>query len=259
MKIALVQTDPVWSDPVKNRSRASELIAPLEGVDLIVLPEMFSTGFVTEPAGVAEVNVPESLSFLKEVAAKKNCAVAGSVAVEIPSENGPEYRNRFYFVKPDGEVEYYDKHHLFTYSGEHLRFTPGEKRVVVEFRGVKILLQVCYDLRFPVFSRNRIVDGKPEYDLILYVASWPVRRIDAWDSLLKARAIENLCYVVGVNRVGNDPGNTYCGHSRMFDPMGKCLAECEEGKEDVVVCELEMGLLEIFRKNFPALSDADVF
>lgn len=259
MKIALVQTDPVWSDPAKNRSRASELIAPLEGVDLIVLPEMFSTGFVTEPAGVAEINPPESLQFLKGIAAEKNCAIAGSVAVELPSENGSEYRNRFYFVKPDGEVEYYDKHHLFTYSGEHLRFTPGEKRVVVEFRGVKILLQVCYDLRFPVFSRNRIVEGNPEYDLILYVASWPVRRIDAWDSLLKSRAIENLCYVVGVNRVGNDPGNNYCGHSRMFDHMGKCLAECEEGKEDVVVCELEMGLLEIFRKNFPALSDADVF
>lgn len=257
MKIALVQTDPVWADPVANRARVRELVSPLEGVDLVVLPEMFSTGFVTEPVGIAESQDSGSLALLKEIASTKGCAVAGSIAIEIPSEKGSQYRNRFYFVHPDGKVEYYDKHHLFTYGGEHLHYTPGQERVVVEHCGVRILLQVCYDLRFPVFSRNRMVDGRPEYDLILYVASWPVRRVDAWDALLNARAIENLSYVVGVNRTGNDPSNSYCGHSRLIDPMGKTLASCKEGEENVTICELDTNLLELFRKSFPALLDAD--
>ena len=257
MKIALVQMDLAWADPAANRNKVREMVSRLQDVDIIVLPEMFSTGFATQPSGIAEKNVPESLEFLKGLASEKNCAVCGSIAVEIPSEGGSEFRNRFYFVKPDGQVEYYDKHHLFTYSGEHLRFTPGEERVVVEFRGIRILLQVCYDLRFPVFSRNRMVDGRADYDLILYVASWPVRRVDAWDALLKARAIENLCFVAGVNRVGKDPGNNYNGHSQLFDPMGKLLAACKEDQEDVQVCEIDPDLLDIFRKNFPALGDAD--
>jgi len=257
MKIALLQMDPVWSDPLSNRTRLNELVRPLDGADLIVLPEMFSTGFVTEPEGIAESVDSESLALLGSIAADKDCAVAGSIAIQVEASSGKEYRNRFYFVHPDGKVEYYDKHHLFTYGGEHLHYTPGQERVVVEWRGVRILLQVCYDLRFPVFSRNRFVGGKPDYDLILYVASWPVRRIDAWDALLKARAIENLCYVAAVNRVGPDPYNNYNGHSQLIDPMGKIISVCKEGVEDVQVCEMDLDLLRVFRENFPALGDAD--
>ena len=162
--------------------------------DLYVLPEMWSTGFATEPEGIAESD-GSSLNWMKQMANRLDAAVAGSIATEIDGK----YYNRFYFVKPanddnDNEIEYYDKHHLFTYSGEHLRYTAGERRVVVEWRGWRFLLQVCYDLRFPVFARN-CAEGPDAYDVALYVASWPTSRRAPWDALLRARAIENQCYV----------------------------------------------------------------
>ena len=180
MKISLVQFSPVWKDPSANRDRLHKLLARIPATDLIVLPEMFSSGFVTEPAGIAEKD-GESLRFMQETAAARDCAVAGSLAVETEGT----FRNRFYFVYPDGSEVHYDKHHLFTYGGEHLTFAAGEKPVVADFRGVRILLQVCYDLRFPVFSRNRLLpDGSALYDIALYVASWPDVRTEAWDALL---------------------------------------------------------------------------
>lgn len=253
MKISLVQFSPVWKDPSANRDRLHKLLARIPATDLIVLPEMFSTGFVTEPAGIAEKD-GESLRFMQETAAVRDCAIAGSLAVETEGA----FRNRFYFVYPDGSEVHYDKHHLFTYGGEHHTFAAGGKPVVADFRGVRILLQVCYDLRFPVFSRNRLLPGGSAlYDLALYVASWPDVRTDAWDALLKARAIENQCFLAGVNRVGTDPGNRYSGHSVLLGPKGEVLARCKDNEEELVTFEIQLPELLAFRNQFPVLRDAD--
>ena len=150
-------------------------------------------------------------------------------------------------------MEYYDKHHLFTYGGEHNHYTAGDKRVVVEWRGVRILLEICYDLRFPIWSRNR-----GDYDMIIYVASWPTPRVEAWKALLVARAIENQCYVAGVNRVGDDPNCTYCGGSSIIDPYGRHLAICADSCECEASAEIDMEALEAFREKFPVLKDADI-
>ena len=252
MRIILLQTAPIWADPEQSREDARRMLMGSRA-DLVVLPEMFSTGFVTSPEGVAESEEGDSLRWMQDYARSKACAIAGSVSVKTPEG----YRNRFYFVFPDGRYKYYDKHHLFTYAGEHERYKAGEERVVVEYAGFRILLQVCYDLRFPVFARNRIVDGKPDYDLILYVASWPQQRIDAWDALLKARAIENVCFVAGVNRVGKDPGNLYSGHTSLYGPRGELLSICKEGRMDIIEFDLKKPVLDQYRQTFPALSDAD--
>lgn len=250
MKITLIQTDLLWNDPAGNRARFEQKIAEAGSADLIVLPEMFSTGFCTQPRLAAEPLGGETLPWMKRIAQKTDCALAGSVAVE---ENG-NYFNRFYFVKPDGSVSQYDKRHLFTYGGEHKEFTAGDKRVIVEYKGWRILLQICYDLRFPVWSRNR-----NDYDLALYTANWPTPRVDAWSALLRARAIENLCYVAGINRTGTDPNCSYCGKSALLDFKGQTLADVEPGKEALLSAELDADALRDFRKNFPALQDAERF
>lgn len=249
MKVTILQRNIEWCSVEVNLRRAAEAIDRRPGADLYVLPEMFSTGFCTEPRGVAEGEQGATLEWMRRKAAETNAAIAGSVAVEVKGC----YYNRFYFVKPDGEVAYYDKKHLFTYGGEHLRFTAGEKRTVVEWRGVRILLEVCYDLRFPVWARNR-----GDYDMILYVASWPVPRISAWSALLVARAIENQCYVAGVNRVGADPTCEYDGASVVIDPYGRRIAECALGEECEATVEIDMEALNAFRKKFPVLNDADI-
>ncbi|MBQ2374203.1 MAG: amidohydrolase [Alistipes sp.] len=249
MKVTILQRNIEWANPTLNVQRADEAIARNAGADLYVLPEMFSTGFCTQPEGIAESNDSDTLKWMQRKAAQTNAAIAGSIAVE---EQG-RYYNRFYFVKPDGSVTYYDKKHLFTYGGEHLRFTAGEERVVVEWRGVRILLEVCYDLRFPIWARNR-----GDYDMILYVASWPTPRVAAWSALLVARAIENQCYVAGVNRVGTDPACEYCGGSVIIDPYGKTIAACADNKETEVTAEIDMEALGAFREKFPVLKDADI-
>ena len=250
MKVAILQRDIIWADPAANVARADEAIRALPSdVRLIVLPEMFSTGFAIEPEGIAEPEDSETLAWMKEVAARRGCAVAGSVAVGLFEGT---FRNRFYFVRPDGNVSYYDKHHLFTYGNEHLSYTAGQERVVVEWGGVRFLLQVCYDLRFPVWSRNH-----NDYDCAIYVANWPTPRIEAWNILLHARAIENQCYVVGVNRVGTDPACHYSGGSVVIDPYGRDLAACPRDEESVAVADLDMEALRAFRKKFPVLKDKD--
>lgn len=249
MKVTIIQQDILWADVNENIRKADAAIDSSPGADMYVLPEMFSTGFCTEPEGIAEDAGGKSLSWMIGKSSAVNAAIAGSVAV---SENG-RYYNRFYFVKPDGSVQWYDKKHLFTYGDEHERFTAGSERVVVEFRDVRILLEVCYDLRFPVWSRNR-----GDYDMILYVASWPSARVAAWKSLLVARAIDNQCYVAGVNRVGSDPYNEYDGGSMVIDPYGKVIASCEDGAEMTASSDVDMDSLEAFRKKFPVLNDADV-
>ena len=223
--------------------------AGIETGGLIVLPEMFSTGFITMPAGEAESDCA-SLGWMKAIAKKYGCAVAGSVA----TEDGGLFYNRFYFVKPDGTFVKYDKRHLFSFAGEDRRFTAGSEKVITEYNGVRFFLQICYDLRFPCFSRNILPNP---YDAVIYVASWPSPRIGAWDTLLKARAIENQCYAIGVNRVGKDPSCQYNGHSSIVDPYGNASASCAEGVEEIVSADLDLDSLQAFRDKFPVLKDAD--
>lgn len=250
MRVVILQQDIVWADPTENVRQAEAAIDRRPGADLYVLPEMFATGFATHPEGVAEKADSETLRWMVRKAAACRAAVAGSLAVE----DGGRYYNRLCFVHPDGRVETYDKRHLFTYSGEHRHYTRGTRRVVVTFRGVRILLQVCYDLRFPVWSRNR-----GDYDVALYVASWPVGRIEAWSALLRARAIENQCYVVGVNRVGRDPVAEYSGASVVIDPYGRTVATCEDHHVSAAEAVLDLERLAGFRQKFPVLEDGDAF
>ncbi len=250
MKILLLQTDIVWNDPVANRARAAERIAAAPQSDLVVLPEMFTTGFCTDPRGVAEGAPFETLSWMQATARERGAALAGSVATEVDGL----YYNRFYFVRPDGTYAAYDKRHLFSFAGEDKNYTPGGERAVVEYNGWRILLQVCYDLRFPVFSRNL-----GDYDLILYVADWPTVRVGAWNTLLRARAIENQCYVVGVNRTGTDPYLAYNGSSALIDYLGLSVVEAPLEQEAAVLGTADREALDGFRAKFPALADADSF
>jgi len=249
MQIVIVQHDITWASPDTNRRHLEEVLDTAPQADLIVLAEMWSTGFAAEPKDVAEQD-GASLEWMKCMACKHDAAIAGSIAVE---EEGKFY-NRLYFVKPDGNVAYYDKHHLFSYAGEDKHYTCGNRRVVVEWRGVRFMLAVCYDLRFPVWTRNR-----GDYDALLYMASWPTSRAEVWSTLLKARAIENQCYVVGVNRVGKDPNCEYAGASAAIDPYGRVMEECEKNQECVVKATLNMEALRAFRQKFPVLRDGDEF
>lgn len=249
MDILLLQAAPLWQSPRENLACFGEMIAEAPAADLILLPEMFATGFVTDPAGV-EGSAEIVLEWMLRVAREKEAAVAGSTAVE---EKGRVY-NRCYFVKPGGSVEKYDKRHLFAVGGEDREYTAGNERVIVEWAGFRILLQVCYDLRFPVFSRNR-----GDYDMALYLASWPDVRRGVWDVLLRARAIENVCYVAGVNRVGCDPLCRYDGGTGLVDFRGDVLSAAADGKEGIVHTRADMGRLVRFREKFPVLADADDF
>lgn len=265
MTVALYQQDIVWGSPAENMRRAEEAFAAAFGesvlsssaegsvrhVDLMVLPEMFTTGFCADPSQAAGVvdDGAEAVAWMRRMAVRCGAAVTGSVAV---AEEGG-YFNRMYFVRPDGSAEYYDKRHLFAMGGEADHYTAGCRRVVVEWCGVRILLQICYDLRFPVFARNR-----GDYDMIVYAANWPTPRIAVWDTLLRARAIENQCYVAGVNRVGSDPWCGYCGHTALVDPYGRVTPAAADG-ETVLVAEADMELLRSFQKKFPVLEARDAW
>lgn len=249
LRIAVLQTDPEWAQPARNLACAGDLVAS-SGADVALLPEMFATGFCTDPAAVAEpAEGGAILGSMRRWAARCGCAVAGSVAVAAPEG----FRNRMYFVEPSGRTTHYDKRHLFSPGGEARGYLPGERRVVVRYRGVRFLLLVCYDLRFPVWSRCR-----GDYDAILCCASWPASRRDAWRTLLRARAIENQCYVVGVNRTGDDPWNHYAGDSAVVDFKGTPLCEAD-ASEGVFTAQLDREALDRFRTKFPAWRDADDF
>lgn len=251
MKTALIQTDIVWENPSENRKILEEKIDDLiENVDLIILPEMFTTGFTMHPEVVAETMEGETLLWLKEIAATKNCAITGSLVV-AENEN---YYNRMVFVFPNGATQHYDKKHLFTLAGEDQVYTSGKEKVIVNYMGWKICLQVCYDLRFPVFSRNT-----ENYDLLIYVASWPKVRTNAWDILLKARAVENLSYAIGVNRIGTDNNNLeYIGHSQLIDELGNHMIEPTE-KEGVFIAYLDKSKMLETRNKLNFLNDKDTF
>jgi len=250
MKIVQIQQNISWADPAGNRAHLEQLLSGVEDADLVVLPEMFSTGFATEPQGIAEPEPSDSLAWMKKTAADLDCAIAGSIATY---ENG-RYYNRFHFVTPDGESVSYDKHHLFTYSGEDKTFSAGDERCIVDWCGVRFLLIVCYDLRFPVWIRNR-----GDYDAIICVASWPETRRKAWDTLVRARAIENQCYVAAVNRCGTDPKCVYSGGTCFIDPYGNEISSASDYEEAVLESELDMEALEEFREKFPVLNDSDDF
>lgn len=250
MQISLIQLNIVWAQPSDNIKKADTLIDSLPETDLIILPEMFSTGFITLPNGIAEREDCETLRWMVQKAKERNAAIAGSIAIESEGH----FYNRLYFVEPDGKITHYDKRHLFSYSGEDKSFTPGNKRVIVTFRGVRILLQICYDLRFPVFSRN-----KGDYDMMLYVASWPTSRVKQWLALLRARAIENQCYVAAVDRVGKDPSCEYCGGTLLLDPFGETITECPMNAETTATGKIDLDTLNAYHKRFPAINDADKF
>lgn len=255
MRIALIQTDIAWCNPEVNIARAEALIASSEPADLYVLPEMWSTGFVIEAQDVAQPEEQcQALQWMVTTAANRNCAISGSLVI---SEDG-KYYNRHYFVTPEGIAARYDKHHLFRLGGETKRFTAGQQRVIVEWQGIKFLLQTCYDIRFPIFARNSVVDGVYNYDAIIYIASFPSPRMAAWRTLSAARAIENECYVIAVNRTGDDIYCNYNGGSVVWDSFGGSIAEAGE-RECIIIADIDIDELRLRRRRFPTLIDADLF
>lgn len=262
LRVSLVQGATRWHDPAANRKYYGALIAPLEGQsDLVVLPETFTSGFSNEAIHDAETMDGPSVAWLREQAARLGAAVTGSVQMRVgPVSEGRVY-NRLLFVTPDGEVQHYDKRHLFRYAREHERYTAGNERLIVEWRGWRICPLVCYDLRFPVFVRNRFdrAEGRFYYDLSIFVANWPSARRHAWSTLLRARAIENLSYCAGLNRVGVDGNDlAYSGDSVVLDFLGQPLAELG-AQEQVVTVRLDAAALAAHRDRFPAWMDADDF
>lgn len=246
MKIAGLNLDIIWKNKDENFQLIEKELENIEA-DLFLLPEMFSTGFCMDASEVSDRN-GESLAFLMKLSKEKNAAFCGSA----PVEENRNFYNRMYFVQPDSEVIFYDKRHLFSFSGEDKVYTPGKERVIVNYKGIRFLLQVCYDLRFPVFARNN-----DDYDAILYVANWPEKRIGAWEHLLKARAIENLSFVFGLNRVGTDGNDLfYQESSHCFFADGK---EISEKNGNIISAELDMNELNDFRMHFQFLNDRDSF
>jgi len=251
MKIALIQTNLIWENPSQNRTSLEEKIDSIkEPVDLIVLPEMFTTGFTMHPNDVFDTMESETVNWLLKMSKKGNFAIMGSFVVRENSN----YYNRLLFVQPDGIIFKYDKRHLFTLAGEEKAYTAGTTKLIIDYKGFKICPLICYDLRFPVFSRN--VEG---YDVLIYVANWPKARINAWDILLKARAVENMSYVIGVNRVGMDDNkHEYVGHSQAIDFLGNYIVEPSE-VEAVIMVELDKEKMLVTRRNLAFLNDKDEF
>lgn len=252
LKVALIQSDLVWENPSQNRINFTKKIdAIAEEVDVILLPEMFTTGFTMNASAVAENMDGETVSWMKELASKTDAAIVGSIVV---SENN-KYYNRLLFVEPSGYISTYDKRHTFTLVGEEKIYTAGKVKVLLHYKGWKICPLICYDLRFPVWARN-----SEDYDVLLYVANWPKPRVSAWDALLKARAIENMCYCLGVNRVGIDGVNSeYSGHSAAFDVLGNSITNIEPNKEEIQIVTLEKRHIQAYRNKFKFLDDRDAF
>lgn len=250
LKLALAQTPLDWEDPAANRRRFDALLGSLEGQpDLIILPEMFTSGFTMEPGNLDPAEAGRTLAWMQAKAAETHAALTGSLA--WPLAEG--YVNRMVFMRSDGTHEFYDKRHTFTLAGEDRVYQRGNRKVVWEFRGFRICPQICYDLRFPVFSRN-----VEDYDLLLYVANWPDTRIGAWNTLLKARAIENMAFTAGVNRLGEDPnGHTYTGHSAVYDALGRKMVYSESPGWLEVALDRDQMLAA--RQKLRFLQDRDTF
>jgi predicted amidohydrolase len=249
--ITLVQPDIVWENKTANLQQYEQMLDGITGTkQVVVLPEMFTTGFSMAPERLAEKMDGPSVSWMGAMAAKHRCIITGSLIIE---EDG-KYYNRMLWVQPDGHIGFYDKRHLFGFAHEDRHYSPGETRLITQVNGWRINLQVCYDLRFPVWARNT----GDEYDVLLYVANWPEQRNLAWKTLLQARAIENQCYVVGVNRVGRDgKENNYSGDSSVFGPLGETI--CQLAGTSVYTVVLEKETLQKVKSGLPFLKDADKF
>jgi predicted amidohydrolase len=275
LTVALIQPDLQWLKPTENLCHLSSMMMQMpDDTDLVVLPEMFTSGFTQKPESVA--NGQQAITWMKEQAKLHDVALTGSVACHVDrndkgvmgngvesvkSDIAPYFVNRMLFITPAGDVTHYDKSHLFQMGGEHKRYKAGDKRCVVTYKGWRLLLTVCYDLRFPVFCRNQQgSDDRQEYDAMLCVANWPAVRRHPWRTLLQARAIENQAYVVGVNRVGEDGnGLLYNGDSMAVNFQGEIAVDGKEGNESVLMTTLSMPLLQEARQCFPVWQDADKF
>ena len=256
LTITTIQSNLIWEDKAANLRMLEQKIAGIkEKTEIIVLPEMFNTGFSMRPEVLAETMQGETIEWMKRVSRENGIVLTGSLMIE---ESG-NYYNRLVWMLPNGQYGHYDKRHLFAFGEEDKHYSPGNKRLIASVKGWKINLQVCYDLRFPVWARQKNTEAGPEYDLLIYVANWPERRNHAWKTLLCARAIENQCYVVGVNRVGSDGNNVYhSGNSLVIDPLGQVLYHMAD-EEDVNTITLQKEMLEDVRTKFPFWKDADDF
>jgi omega-amidase len=251
MKISIIQTDTAWENKSKNFSKIEKSIHFLEGSDIVILPEMFNTGFTMNTDGMGEPPASETFDWMISIAEKGNFGICGSYIVRVKDR----YFNRWLFVTPEKKSWHYDKRHLFRMGNEEKAFTPGKKRVTFRFRDVRICPNICYDLRFPVWSRNR-----NDYDLLINSACWPAARNSVWITLLKARAIENQSFVAGANRIGTDgAGIKHCGNSMIIDPYGEIISSSGPNVEEIITAEISTGELSAFRKKFPVLKDADEF
>ena len=240
--------DIEWQNSEINRNSVEKWLQNIDNdIDIVVLPEMFSTGFSMNPEIVAEAMDGPTIEWLKCVATEFDVAIVTSVAVKDKGQ----FFNRLFFMTPDGETQWYDKRHLFRMGGENLHYTPGCKRVIVNYKGYRFLLQICYDLRFPVWCRNN-----NDYDAIIYVANWPEVRNSAWEILLKARAVENSCFVIAANRVGSDPNVTYIGNSLIINYKGDVIST---NTRECVSANIDLDKLNNFREKFPVLKDRDDF
>ena len=257
LSITLVQPNIHWEDPVKNIKLYNKLLSGVKkgSTDLIVLPEMFSTGFSMKPSNLAEEMNGFSMQWMHETAASLKAVVCGSLIIKEKKK----YYNRFIWMQPNGEFQHYDKRHLFRMGGEDKIYTAGKKKLVIAYKGWNICPFICYDLRFPVWSRNQTIGaGNPEYDLAIFVANWPAVRSFPWQQLLLARAIENQAYVIGLNRVGDDGnGIAHEGHSSIIDMTGNSILKLKPKKQQVETITIDKQSLVDFRKRFPAYKDAD--
>jgi omega-amidase len=256
LTITTIQSNLFWEDKQANMQMLQQKIDSItDKTEIVILPEMFTTGFSMQPELFAETMDGETMEWMKMVSNKNGIVLTGSVMIEDEGK----YFNRLIWMLPNGQFGYYDKRHLFGYGEEDKHYSSGNKRLIASVKGWKINLQVCYDLRFPVWARQQPKHGAPEYDVLIYVANWPERRSHAWKTLLCARAIENQCYVIGVNRVGDDAKNIhYSGNSLVIDPMGQVLYHMAD-EEDINTITLSKEKLEEVRTRFPFLNDADDF
>lgn len=257
LRVTIIQSETYWESVSANLAMFEEKIWQIEEeTDIIILPEMFSTGFSMSSERLAEPINFTAFKWMKQMAQQSKAVIVGSLIIK---ESG-NYYNRLIWMEPDGNYTHYDKRHLFRMANEHSHYSPGEERLIVEYKGWKICPMICYDLRFPVWSRNTSnEEDELNYDLLIYVANWPAARVNAWDTLLKARAIENLCYSIGVNRIGEDGVNVlYNGHSAIIDPKGNELFFANDN-EVIHTATLSLQELVAYRKKFPAYKDADDF
>mgnify|MGYP000657496443 CR=1 FL=1 len=252
LSVTYIQTDLEWENAMANRIYFERQIKAIKKqTDIIILPEMFTTGFAMQPEHLAETMTGDTVIWMQKIAAQTQAAICGSII--ITEDNN--YYNRFLFVQPNGTIQCYNKRHLFSLAGEHKHYKNDTSQVIIEYKDWRICPLICYDLRFPVWSRNT-----QNYDLLLYVANWPKPRINAWNTLLKARAIENMSYVVGVNRVGTDPnGNEYNGNSIILDALGNELSPFAENNDIIITATLSKEEQQSVRQKFNFLNDKDVF